>query len=146
MTQVSKTFSQHRRVRHDVLLAGASQLWSCHCFVALEIDDLEHSPSSSTRKGASRIVFTLSGIAARREKIDMQNEHAISHTKEHENGWWYHNFLEDSWTPWRNKQGKLNRKASIAPSANQVGINCHYLSLFSYLQIICNYLSLFIHQ
>ena len=25
-------------------------------------------------------------------------------------------------------------------SANQVGIICHYLSLFSYLQIICNYL------
>jgi len=42
--------------------------------------------------------------------------------------------------------GSSRRGAVVVPhgeggtSANQVGIICHYLSLFSYLQIICNYL------
>jgi len=114
MTKVSKSFSQHRRVPHDILLAGSGASHLRLCFVALEIDDLKHFPSSSTRKGPSRIVFTSSGIAARREKIDLQNEHEIGHTKVHKNGCWY---LRLSWR-------FLDTLAKQTGKIKQEGLNC----------------------
>ena len=113
MTQVSKTFLQHQWVQHDILLEGSGLLL---CFVAHEIDDLKHFPSSSTRKGASSILFISSGIAAWREleKSICKMSMGSDTPKSTSTGADTHNFLEDSWTHWRNKHGKLNKEAWIA--------------------------------